>query len=218
MAFSLLDKKAVIFDMDGVITNTMPDHYKAWKKVLKEEGIIVDKFEIYRREGQKGIDSVREIFIKYQKPSNNETILRLLREKENYFNRNAKVLFISGARKFIDDLYKNKFQLGLVTGTSFPEVKKILPASTFNKFSAIITSSNVKNGKPHPEPYIKALKALKIKSTDAIVIENAPLGIESAKRAGILCIGLETSLPKRYLRQADVICTSIKQLRTKLRF
>ena len=59
--------KSVIFDMDGVITNTMPDHYRSWKTALKEEGIHVTYEDIYKREGQPGISSVREISMEHQK-------------------------------------------------------------------------------------------------------------------------------------------------------
>jgi len=53
--------RAVIFDMDGVITNTMPDHFRAWQLVLKAEGISVSHYDVYSREGQRGISSIREI-------------------------------------------------------------------------------------------------------------------------------------------------------------
>ena len=56
-----LKTKAVIFDMDGVITNTMPDHFEAWRIVLFKRGIKVSHLDIYRREGQRGITSVKEI-------------------------------------------------------------------------------------------------------------------------------------------------------------
>ena len=57
----------VIFDMDGVITNTMPDHYQAWRTVLRGEGILVNHLDIYSREGQPGIHSVKELFLAYKK-------------------------------------------------------------------------------------------------------------------------------------------------------
>jgi beta-phosphoglucomutase len=67
----------------------------------------------------------------------------------------------------------------------------------------------VKRGKPHPEPYIKCAKLLGLKPSECVVIENAPFGIESAKKAGMFCIALTTSLPKAYLRKADIIADNL---------
>jgi beta-phosphoglucomutase-like phosphatase (HAD superfamily) len=76
----------------------------------------------------------------------------------------------------------------------------------------------VRHGKPHPEPYLRALKKMRIGSEDAIVIENAPFGIRSAKKAGLACIALETSLCRAYLKSADFIFSSYRDLRRHLCF
>jgi len=109
-------------------------------------------------------------------------------------------------------------RLALVTGTSRHELYQILPTSLRDLFSVIVTGSDVKHGKPHPEPYLKSLKGLKIKASAAVVIENAPFGIRSAKQAGLKCIALETSLPKKYLSEADAIFPSIKELQSNVLF
>ena len=105
-----------------------------------------------------------------------------------------------------------------MTGTARHEVHQILPAEIFNLFEVVVCGTDVQNGKPHPEPYLKALKKLKIKAKDAIVIENAPFGIRSAKAAGINCLALETSLPKKFLKQADGIFHSFTHLKSKTEF
>jgi beta-phosphoglucomutase len=82
----------------------------------------------------------------------------------------------------------------------------------------IVTGNDVKHGKPHPEPYLTSLKNLKMKPSDAVVIENAPFGIRSAKEAGLRCLALETSLPREYLREADAVYSSIKDLQAAVLF
>ena len=208
----------VIFDMDGVITNTMPDHYKAWVEILKRHGITATHHDIYLREGQKGIDSVREIFATHKKPFNRQQAQKILKDKEEYFKRIVKRRFVLGTRSFLKDLYRQQFKLGLVTGTSRHELQQILPQHIYNLFTVIVTGNDVRDGKPHPEPYLTALKKLDIKSSQAVVIENAPFGISSAKCAGLRCLAIETSLPKAYLKKADLIFRSIAQLRQKVRF
>ena len=88
----------------------------------------------------------------------------------------------------------------------------MLPVKIFNLFNAIVSVDDVINGKPHPEPYLKAIDILKCDPKYALVIENAPLGIESAKKAGLDCFAIETTLPGSYLKNADRIFKSHRLL------
>ncbi|NTV29321.1 MAG: HAD family phosphatase [Candidatus Omnitrophica bacterium] len=195
---------AILFDMDGVITNTMFYHYKAWQAVLHDEGIPITKHEIYQREGQKGITSLKEIFSKYNKPLSIKHGQNLLLKKEEFFNKNVRTRFIPGSRHFIKKIARRNIVLALVTGTSKHEIPNILPRKLLDSFHVVISGSDVQNGKPHPEPYLKALNALNINNKkQVVVIENAPFGIHSAKMAGLTCLALETSLPRKYLREAN---------------
>lgn len=209
---------AIIFDMDGVITNTMPDHYRSWRTVLEKMGLRVSHYDVYSREGQPGINSVHELFTQYGRAVNSRQAHRILREKESYFKKIVRSRFIDGARTFLKKLHKDKFHLALVTGTSRHEMEQILPASIRKLFAVIVTGSDVHHGKPHPEPYFKSLKALNLKPADVVAIENAPFGIQSAKGAGLACLALETSLPRRYLGQADAVFTSVKELQQCVSF
>ena len=207
---------AVIFDMDGVITDTMPYHLKAWQSIFASCGITATYQDIYKREGQKGIDSVREIFGEHHVPYSEDIALRLLKEKEELFKRIFKRKFILGSRPFIKNLYTQKFRLALVTGTARHEAKKLLPKDLWDCFDVTVCGCDVQNGKPHPEPYLKALTKLDIKPSRAIVFENAPFGIRSAKKAKLKCLALETSLPKSFLTQADAVFSSYKEVNAKL--
>ncbi|MBF0485128.1 MAG: HAD family phosphatase [Candidatus Omnitrophica bacterium] len=203
---------AVIFDMDGVITNTMPYHYRVWKKIFHDEGISVSKFQVYKREGQKGIESLREIFALHHKPFCDKYGQALLAKKEKILKNIVKTRFVPGACLFLKKMKKNGFRLALVTGTSRHEVEQILPKDIYHLFDVVICGSDVKKGKPHPEPYLKAIKALKIKRGEAFVVENAPLGIASAKKAGLRCLALKTSLPAKYLKEADAVFNGFASL------
>ena len=209
---------AVVFDMDGVITNTMPDHFRCWKIIFRRYGIHTTHLDIYSREGQKGMMSVKEIFAKYHKSIPHKKALEILAAKEALFKKMVKQRFIVGARSFLRFLYRKNIKLALVTGTSRHELHRILPDYLYNLFSVVVTGTDVKNGKPHPEPFLKALKLLKIKSSEAVVIENAPLGIQSAKKAGLRCFALASSLPKQFLHEADAVFSSIKEMRGRVGF
>ena len=210
--------KSVIFDMDGVITNTMPDHFKAWKVTLAKYNLTAKHIDIYSREGQPGTAFVFEIFEQYGIHVSNAQAIKILKEKEEYFKTIVKTRWIQGSRTLLKNLVRSHIKIALVTGTARHELHKILPDSIYNLFSVIITGTDVKHGKPHPEPYLKALKKLSIKPHEAVVIENAPFGITSAQRAGMKCLALETSLPPSYLHEADKIFPSIKELNKKIIF
>jgi len=208
----------IIFDMDGVITNTMPYHFRAWKSVLAGEGLRVSHEDIYKREGQKGIDSVREIFMEKGKMYTDAVGRRILQKKEELFKRIFKRKFIAGSRAFIKKLKIRGFKLALVTGTSRSEAQKLLPLDLWNCFDIIVCGCDVKNGKPHPEPYLKVLQKLHIQPGDAVVFENAPLGIRSAQSAHLRCLALETSLPRAFLKEADAVFFSFKEIESKVKF
>ena len=215
---NIIKVKAVIFDMDGVITNSMPEHFRAWKKIFSDEGISVTHLDVYAREGQPGKNTVRELFEEYGKTYTPDIAKAILEKKERLFKTMVRQRFIPGARRFLKGLAKKGFTLALVTGTSRHEAKRILPGHIWKLFSVIITGDDVRRGKPFPEPFLKSLNKLCLKPHEAIVIENAPFGIESAKRAGLKCIALATSLPKSYLKDADLVFPSFKELRKKVAF
>ncbi len=199
--------------MDGVITNTMPYHYKAWRQVLRSVGIQATKFDIYGREGQDGLTSMKGIFAVYHRRFFEHEARALLRQKEELFKKIVRRKFVKGSRPFIRQLKKRGVLLALVTGTSRHETIKLLPKDLLQLFDATVTGDEVSRGKPHPEPFLKALQLLSISAQDALVIENAPFGIESAKRAHLYCLALETSLPRKYLRKADRVIPSFQALR-----
>ena len=211
--------RAVLFDMDGVITDTMPYHYQAWRSVLsREEGILVSHQEIYEREGQEGGVSVRELLEAHQKIYTRVKGTRILLAKEALFKRLVRPRFIPGARGILAMMKRAGIPLALVTGTSRHEMMRLLPSKILRCFDVSVTGRDVKRGKPDPEPYLKALMELNVNARDALVIENAPFGILSAKTAGITCFAIATSLPACYLKKADRVFSSFKEMKTQFRF
>ena len=204
--------------MDGVITDTMPYHFRAWESVFASKGVQSSHEDIYKREGQKGLDSVRELFAEKGIFYTDTIGRKLLKEKEELFKRIFKRKFIVGSRMFIKRSLAQGFKLGLVTGTSRHEAQKLIPKDLWDYFDVTVCGCDVQNGKPHPEPYLKAINKLNVKPKDALVFENAPFGIRSAKAAGLYCIALETSLPAAYLTGADAIFSSFKAIKSKVKF
>ncbi len=211
--------KAVLFDLDGVLIDTMPLHARAWQAALRREGLSVDRSLIYACEGEPGHLTVERLL---RNASNGhlpaDSGKRILRYKEALFAASARHITVKPGWQQALRWLQAQLPLALVTGTSRHEVDRVVPKETLARFTAVITGDAVRRGKPHPEPYLTACRRLGVRPKDAIVIENAPYGIESARAAGAgHILALASSLPPSYLQAADEICLTPSALRKRLR-
>jgi beta-phosphoglucomutase len=204
---------AVICDMDGVIVDSMPYHFLAWYEALRPYGISVRCFDVYMREGERWQRSIED-FLKGSgiKPSK-KLFRRVFAARRKLFRNRFKRFIFKGAREFLACLKKKGYMLALVTATTRAGVTEILPKNIERLFDHVVTGDHIVMGKPHPEPYLKAAKALGVKPSECAVIENAPYGVASAKKAGMFCIAITSSLPKEYLKRADVVVDSLAEAR-----
>lgn len=204
--------------MDGVITDTMPYHYRAWKKVYADHGMSLSEKEVYLREGQPGSKMIREIFQERGRAYDEKLAKEMLAQKEQIFNKIVRSVFVPGSRAFLRFLHSRGIRTALVTGTARAETLRILPQEVLAKFDVIVTGDEVEHGKPNPEPFLKSLGKLKLQSAEAVVVENAPFGILSAKKAHMTCIALQAYLDRSYLKGADFVFSSYADLRRNLDF
>jgi beta-phosphoglucomutase len=204
--------KAIICDMDGVIVDSMPYHFLAWYEALRPYGISVKCFDVYSREGERWQKSLEDFLKGSGISPSKELFKKVFTARCRLFRNRFKRFVFTGAREFLVCLKKKGYTLGLVTATTRGGVKEILPKNIEKLFDHIVTGDCVKKGKPYPEPYLKAARDLGVKPSECVVIENAPYGITSAKRAGMFCIALTSSLPKEYLKKADVIADKLEDI------
>lgn len=196
--------KAVIFDMDGVLVDSMPSHADAWRIVFADMGIHIKRQDIYDLEGSNHEGIVRLVFEKAGKTPKPEDFYRLVQKKQEVFARIKKIKVFDGIYECLD-LLKNRCLLGVVSGSDREVVVELLLRFFPDIFDAVVTGNDVKEGKPSSEPYLKAVGMLKLEKDECIVIENAPLGVESAKRAGLFCIAIPTYVEAQRLNGADVV-------------
>lgn len=198
--------------MDGVIVDSMPYHFLAWYEALRPWGVRVSCFDVYSKEGERWDKTLGGLLNRAKIKPTPQVLKKIFSRRQEIFHKYFKRSIFQGAQELLRCLKRKGYLLGLVTGTPYAEVKRILPPRIRGMFDSIITGSEVKNGKPHPEPYIKAALGLNTEVSRCIVVENAPLGINSAKRAGIFCIALTTSLPREYLGNADIIANDLAEI------
>jgi len=204
--------KAVIFDMDGVLVDSMPYHADAWVSVFKEVGINIRREDIYDIEGSNHIGIINLVFKKAGRTPEHADFLRLSHNKQEIFSKINKVKVFEGIYECINTL-KNKCLLAVASGSDRAVVIEFIGRFFPETFSAVVTGNDVKEGKPSPEPYLKAVEILKVKKNECIVIENAPLGVESAKRAGLYCIAIPTYVKPELLKDADIVLANHAMLK-----
>ena len=185
----------------------MPLHAQAWQDALKRFGGRVSRRLIYEWEGESGVVTARTLLRHRDIVPSRRAVEELLNTKEHRFQQLARhVRMAPSSHQVLRKLSGNNIPIALVTGTSRTEVRRVVPNQILKLFHAVVTGDGVRHGKPHPEPYRTALHRLGVVPRQAIVVENAPYGIQSARRAGAgLVIAITSSLPRRFLHQAHLI-------------
>jgi len=202
--------KAVLFDFDGVIADTMEDNFLAWKKSFLNYNIEIQKQDYFPLEGMKLMQIAKIISEKYGLVLKDYS--ELVNKKNEYYLQNNVFSFYPGVLEMVDFLKNKGKLLAIVSASPREKLEKTVPKDFLDKFDTVISGENTINGKPHPEPYLKAMEKLNIEAEKSIVIENAPLGIKSAKSAKVYCIALATTLNKEYLQEADEIINNHEEL------
>ena len=216
----LQEFQAVCFDLDGVLIDTMPLHALAWQQALRPLGLSVSCRRIYAWEGESGMVTARTLLSSRGTPRPSLRAKReLLAAKEQCFRAMASRAKVNRTlARLVALLDRRRTPLGLVTGTSRDEVRRAVPASLLTRFDVVVTGDRVRRGKPHPEPYRTAFRRLRVRPERAIVVENAPYGIRSARRAGAgFVAALASSLPAKHLFGADAVAETAEDLAEQLK-
>jgi beta-phosphoglucomutase len=208
--------RVALFDMDGVITDTMPIHLKAWQEAFRPYGVDVGKMDVYIREGMQSKVMASEIAREKGRELSDKDMKNIVEEKGRIFDREASVhaRAYDGAAEVLKMLRNNGLKTALVTGSRSESAREVLQTAGVERlFDIMVTGDDTERGKPDPEPYLKAIGKAGVDRLNCIVVENAPLGIKSAKAAGVdYVIAVTTSLGKDYLKEADDIMDSVAKL------
>jgi beta-phosphoglucomutase len=202
----------VLFDLDGVIVDTLHFHYLAWKHMFEKLGGAVSKHTVLLHEGR----SSREILPILMEESHinipAEEQSQFIEEKRSYYRSIAQVKQYPHAFAVLDTLKKRGFKVALVTACALKNMQYSLDSTQQKHFDFIITGDEIPRAKPFPDPYLIAAHHLGLEPEQCIVVENAPLGIEAAKNAGMYCVAIRTTLEEEYLASADLILQNISEL------
>ena len=215
--------KAVLFDMDGVLFDSMPNHAYAWSHAMTQFGLEMTAYEAYLHEGRTGSGTIDILTQRYWgRDATEEEIERIYAAKADLFNTLPKPKPMVGAFEALTAAKELDCKIVLVTGSAQVKLLESLEQHYPGFFceELMVTGFDVKRGKPDPEPYLMGLEKAGVKAEEAIVVENAPLGVESAKGAGIFTIAANTGpLEDHILKDAgaDIVVLGLKEVADLLR-
>ena len=210
--------KAVLFDMDGVLFDSMPNHAYSWSHAMTQFGLAMTPEEAYMNEGRTGSGTINILAQRYWgRDATEEEKQRIYAAKTEVFNQCPEAQPMPGAWELLQKVKASGKTIVLVTGSATPSLLDRLNKHYPGIFQAhlMVTGFDVKHGKPHPEPYLMGLEKAGVKAEEAIVVENAPLGVQAGHAAGIYTIAANTGpLPDQVLLDsgADIVFPSMQAL------
>lgn len=218
-SFTEFAPRVVLFDMDGVLYNSMPNHAVAWQEAMSQFGIYFTADDSYATEGARGVDTIRH-YVRMQqgKEITPEEAQRMYDIKTEIFHRMPVAEIFPGVLPLMQKIKDAGITIGVVTGSGQrPLFKRLL--NDFDGFLTedhIVTAYDVERGKPNPDPYLMGLrKAGNLQPWQGIVVENAPLGVRAGVAARIFTVGINSGpLPDAALagQGANIVLQRITEL------
>lgn len=189
------NKKGVIFDLDGVITDTAKYHFIAWKNLASSIGITLDEEFNTSLKGVSRIDSLKRILEHGNKLNDytEDEILSLAEKKNNEYKGLLESLtkndILPGVADFIDDLKNHGIKISLASASkNAPFILKKL--GLYEKFDYIADPDKVKHGKPAPDIFIEAARGLSLPIEETVGIEDAVAGVAAMRACNMNSIGI----------------------------
>ena len=188
--------QVVLFDMDGVLYDSMPNHGVAWQRAMKEFGIHFTLEDSYATEGARGVDTIRK-YAKAQlgKELSEEEAQQMYDVKAAYFHEMPEAKVFDGVIDLMQKIKASGLKIGIVTGSAqLPLIERVTrDFGDFVSAEQITTAYDVKRGKPNPDPYLMGLqKAGNYLPEEGIVVENAPLGVHAGVAAGCYTVAINS--------------------------
>ena len=214
--------RSVIFDFDGVITDSEILHLRAFNKVLAKFNLEINTKDYYTKYlGYTDADCFKQLIADGLLEADKRQIPELIEQKNHIFEELARNdgKTIEGVREFLNMLAQNNIPMAICSGALLTEIELLLDdANLRHFFVTIVSAEHVKKGKPHPDGFLLTLKKLNkgrsdpIKAEQCIVIEDSLWGLQAAKAAGMHSVAVTNSYEAEQLRLADKIVDKLSDL------
>lgn len=197
--------KAVLFDLDGVLIDSTRAVARVWRRWAVEHGFNPEEV-VARAHGRPSLTTVREYLPDADHAAENREVER--REMEDLEG----VVLLPGSARLLGELPPDRWTI--VTSCTRPLAETRLRAAGLPIPERMVTSNDIKNGKPHPEPYLKGASVLGFSAEDCVVVEDVPAGIHAGKSAGATVIAFRTTVkdPELLAAGADWVLNNCSDL------
>lgn len=191
--------KAVLFDMDGLMVDTEPVHFKAYKRVFNKYGkdFTEENFKLYL--GTSDVDCCKDMVVRFNLSISAE---ELLAEKRQVFRELIKTQLVSqpGLNELLTALSENNYKIAIASSSSLEDIKAIIKGINISSMlDDFASAQEVEHGKPSPDVYLLAAKKLGVGSNECLVLEDAPVGVQAGKAAGMKVF----AVPSQYTKDGD---------------
>jgi len=206
------NKKAVIWDMDGVIADTAQYHLKGWQIVFRKRGANYTEEDFRRNTGKRSDSIIKSVL---GGGIAQGEIMAIIREKDETFRQllGQNIRPFPGVLKLITSLKEHGFKIAIASSAPMENIQLITQSlKIHNRFDAIISGWEVTKGKPDPQTFLLAAEKLGVEAEDCIVIEDAISGVTASKRADMRCIAVTNTTSREELREADLIIDTLEEI------
>jgi len=198
------DIKALIFDCDGTLADTMPLHFIAWQNVMTKYGFEFDEDLFYSLGGQPTETIVEKLA---NEQNINVDVMKVTHEKESAF---LDLLGEVEPIKSVVDVaiqYHGKLPMGVGSGGQRDVVKQILTSLSIDSlFDCVVGSEDTERHKPEPDVFLEVASRLNVDPAHCLVYEDADLGVEAARRAGMKCFDVRAVHTPRRITSGETGC------------
>ncbi|MGE5325779.1 MAG: HAD family hydrolase [Deltaproteobacteria bacterium] len=206
---------AVIFDMDGVMIDSNPFHLRKWIDLLELHGIPFNRRTLPKQLfGMRNDAALRFFFGRINKRRRHELSEDLEATFRRAFKPHARPL--PGLMKLIGEFKRAGIPMAVASSAMVKNIEFVVDVLKLRRyFACLVSGDHVTHPKPHPEIYLKAARKLRVPPEECVAFEDSFVGIEAAKRAGMVCIGVGSTFSLSELRRetpADLVVKEFKDI------
>ena len=196
--FGQFSPKAVLFDMDGVIYDSMPNHSVSWHDSMKDFGLNMPYEGAYQYEGMRGVETIKTLArAQWNRELTDEEAKKMYAHKAEVFANQCQqtpARIMPGIKDLMQHIKDNGWKICVVTGSAQHALldKLLIDFEGLLREELIVTAFDVKHGKPNPEPYLIGMQKCGVEPFETMVVENAPLGVRAAVAARCFTVAVNT--------------------------
>ena len=203
--------RGVLWDMDGVLVDTVEYHFQAWAEVLDRYGKHLSREEFAPAIGKNNDETLRKLLSSWESIERHED---LFMEKELAFRKSirGRARLLPGVAKWLSRLQDMGIRQAIASSAPMGNIDVILEELQITDYFLAINSGDGLPSKPHPAVFLEAARSIEVEPRNCVVIEDSRVGVKAAKRAEMRCIAVTTSYPAEDLDEADIVVGSLDTL------